>query len=117
MLTPEQKISTLLSDSMFKEWFDDRPNHIQDFISRYPYLKYKVNDNAPYGISSPGTIVFLISYTESLKLKVAVLPENLTTVGRNHIIELGKTYNKDPEEMLQHPHLIEIDPKYLTPIE
>ena len=81
-------------------WLADRPKAVQELAERYPpHLAYRVKDGAPYGFTTPGTIVGIYSIVEDdagCAVKVRVL-------------------KSAPGEFTDRGILFGMDPKWLEP--
>jgi hypothetical protein len=61
---------------VFEEWLKTKPKSIQKLAGKYHDEKYRIKDGAPYGVSCPGTIVHVYSYSEDGDIGVIVKAEN-----------------------------------------
>lgn len=117
MQTAKEKFAEIMKNVAFNEWYMSRPERIKELIQQYPYEKYIMKDDAPYGLTSPGQIVYLVAYQESGHVRVGVRAEEFTQPTLDHIKMLCKRHGKDFEEMKLTNCSAHIDPKYLEPIE
>ncbi len=107
-------IEQLLKDPEISRWFYQRPVEIQRMILLYPYdQKYRMKEDAPYGITSPGTIVEILSYFGRGEVRVLVRPENLTSQSKEHIALLCNQHRKNYDEMISRDHHVVVDVKWL----
>ncbi|MEO6305161.1 MAG: hypothetical protein ABIP51_18525 [Bacteroidia bacterium] len=117
MLSKLEQFNELMKDTEFHDWYESRPESIKSMVKELPYTLYEVLPGSPYGISAPGTKVFLNSYRESGMVTVVVTAENLTKEGKEHIKILCDKFSKNYEELITKNHSVEINPVYLKPIE
>ena len=100
----------------FAEWLATRPPAIQDMVSLYPPGEYKIKEDAPYGVSTPGTTVNLVSYSEDGTVGVVVMAENKTDEAIEHEKQLGAQHGRTPQEIEElHKTNIKVmvEPKWL----
>lgn len=109
-------------DEETEKWIATRPPEIQEMIRKYPPDgKYCMADEAPYLITSPGTIVEILAYNESGKVLISVLKDGFTRAGLEGI-KLRLLENGGPQRLAEFESIIEhgikahVDPKYLIPL-
>ncbi len=79
-------------DKELEDWLKTRPRIIQDLAKRYPTGWYVMTEDAPYGISAPGTKVELVGWNEAGDLIVSVHPKHKTQAGLEHEADLRIEY-------------------------
>lgn len=109
-----------MKNKEFEDWLSSRPPKIQELAKKYPpHNKYIIKDGAPYSISCPGTVVEIISYSESGEIRVAVLAKDKTKDAIEHEKKLGKIHNR-PQKVIdsfkQTNISVLIDPIWITPV-
>ena len=100
----------------WENWVASRPEKVKKLIAEFPPGEYVMLPGAPYGVSTPGTIVILRSYQENGEVSIIVPAENKTPKAIEHESYLGMMHNKTQEEIEKiHKSNIQviIDPKYM----
>lgn len=104
----------MTEEEEYKKWFDSRPKVVQDLILKYPAEKqYRIKEGAPYELSCPGTIVYIVGYRETGEVSVAVLAENKLPKALEHEKYLCQIHGKNFEEVKNLNVKVVIDPKWL----
>lgn len=80
----------------FEEWLKTRPESVQMLAADYPPGWYRIRDGAPYGISCPGTVVQLYSYTEDGQVGVVVHARHKRPEALAHEQMLAALYGTEP---------------------
>lgn len=104
-----------MNDEM-EEWLSTRPRIIQDLARKYPPGEYKISEDAPYGITCPGTIVYLVAYYENGLIRVAVEPHNMLPQGIEHSNSILHPQGRDHSEFIDKAISVHVEPKYLIPL-
>lgn len=96
-------------------WVADRPEQIQKMIKDYPPGEYIMTDDAPYGLSCPGTKVILESYNEDGMLGVIVTAGNKLQAGLDHEEMLAIKHNKihNLDRIHASDVKVHVDPQYV----
>ena len=82
----------------FNAWLATRPESIQKLAAKYPPGEYKIIKGSPYGITSDGSTVEVITYLESGQLGVLIKAENKSDEALEHEAMLCERYKKSKEE-------------------
>lgn len=103
-----------MENTAFQQWLATRPASVQRLAKKYPPGKYRIKPGAPYGISCPGTIVELYSYTEHGEIGVIVRAADKLPQALVHERTLQERHGNDT------PHhdkdfLVHIDPAWMEP--
>lgn len=106
---------TTEQQNLFQEWLKSRPEIIRKTAKQYPPGRYKIKDGAPYGISCPGTIVRIYSYTESGNVGVIVMASEKLEIALRHEELLATKFNTDPQH--EKDILVQINPLWMEPYE
>lgn len=114
--TPQEVFDLSMTDPAWRDWYMARPERIKEMVKLYPYEKYRMKPDAPYGVICPGTTVYLLSYSEDGYVRVRVRPDDLLPEAVEHILDLCKTHNKSIESIF-HPQEAFVNPNFLEPIE
>jgi hypothetical protein len=102
----------------YDEWFNSRPKVVQELILKYPADKqYRIKEKAPYDISCPGTIVYIVGYRESGEVSVAVLAENKLPHCKKHELKLCIEHGRNYDDVKNLNVKVAIDPKWLEVVE
>ena len=110
----------MAQEQTWEEWVASRPEDIQKTIANFPPGEYRIKQGAPYGVTTPGSKVRVHSYGEDGTIGVIILAEDKSPEAIAHEEELGRKYNKTPEEIADihsRPVKVFIDPKYMELIE
>lgn len=99
----------------FEAWLASRPQIIQDLGKKYPPGEYQMSENAPYGITCPGTIVYLNGYSENGDVIVVLKPDNMRPEGIEHSNRLMHPQGRDHSEIAKKAISAHVDPQYLIP--
>ncbi len=102
--------------SDWNEWVASRPQNLQVLIALYPPGEYVMNQDAPYGVSCPGTKVYLHSYNENGTIGVIVTPENKLPAAYEHEKYLAEKHGKLDKLREIHAQAVKVfvDPQYVT---
>lgn len=117
MKNAEEELASLLAKEEYRLWYEARPPFIKDLIARYPWREYIVKEGAPYIITGPGSIVGLISYSESGEVQIGVPAEHYTQEAIDHIKDLCAHHGTDPTPILTSGTRAYVDPIWLEPID
>jgi len=91
-----------------------RPESIKKMAKKYPPGPYVIKDGAPYGVSSPGSKIELIGWTEDGKVIVVVLATEKNEAALMHEEILSMLHGKDPEDIHAQNVQVNIDPKWIN---
>jgi hypothetical protein len=104
-----------MKNTAFQQWLMTRPISVQRLAKKYPPGKYRIKTGAPYGISCPGTIVELHSYTEHGEVGVIVRAVEKLPHALVHERTLQEQHgNADPHH--GKDFLVHIDPTWMEPV-
>lgn len=117
MRTKEEEFGFRMQDEAFFKWYHTRPEVVRLQIREYPYNWYKVKSGAPYEITCPGTIVFIISYTERGEVCVGIEPKHITVSALQHMRNLCEKFGTDITPVLKQGTKAYINPIWLEPID
>lgn len=103
-----------MENTTFQQWLKSRPISIQRLAKKYPPGKYRIKIGAPYGVSCPGTVVEIHSYTEHGEVGVIVRAAEKLPQALAHERALQEQHGNDS------PHhekdvLVHIDPTWMVP--
>lgn len=112
-MTPEKQ-------KEWEDWLETRPESVQRLARKYPPGKYRIKPGAPYGVSCPGTTVYIHGYTEDGEVIVLILAIDKLPEAIDHEIIVGKSHGRTDQE-LEEIHAMDIktyiDPKWIELIE
>jgi hypothetical protein len=101
-----------MENSAFQQWLMTRPISVQRLAKKYPPGKYRIKTGAPYGISCPGTIVELYSYTEHGEVGVIVRAAEKLPQALVHERTLQEQHGND-SPFHDKDFLVQINPKWM----
>jgi len=101
--------------SEFEQWLETRPPLIKELGKKYPPGKYKIAEDAPYGITCPGTIVSIMAYNESGMIRVMVEPEHILPGAIEHMKAILRSQGRDFAELSEEAISAHVDPQWLVP--
>jgi len=102
----------------YDKWFNSMTPVVQKHILEYPAEKaYRIKQGAPYKLSCPGTIVYIVGYRDSGQISVAVLAENKLPEAKRHELDLCLEHGTDYATVSQQNVKVQVDPKWLEQIE
>ena len=100
----------------FEAWLATKPESVQELARQYPPGEYKIKEDAPVKITTPGSTVLLISYLEEGQLGVMVKGEDKSDDALEHETMLCERYKKSKEEVEKiHKQdvTVNVDPEWI----
>ncbi len=99
----------------FEEWLATRPKSVQVLGHKYPPGWYRIKPGAPYGISTPGTVVRLYAYSEDGDVGVVVFADRKRPEALEFERLLWQEHGKEGDPPHDQNILVHIDPQWMEP--
>ena len=102
----------------YDNWFNSMSKVVQNLVTKYPMDKtYRIKQGAPYKLSCPGTIVYIVGYRDDGQISVAVLAENKMPEAKRHELDLCLEHGTDYGVVSQQNVKVQVDPVWLEVFE
>lgn len=97
----------------YEDWLLTRPQIIQNLARKYPPGEYEMSDDAPYGLTCPGTVVSLEGYSETGEVIVSIIPGNWRPEAIKYSNRILHPQGRDHSELAKLVISAHVDPQYL----
>jgi hypothetical protein len=115
IITPEEMFAKNMEDPEWKAWFNCQPEVIQNLAKQCPFDTYKIKAGAPYGVTCEGSIVHLLSFTESGEVGIVLLARDKLPAAIQHEQKMCALHGTDYSKVKNENIRAYVDPVWLEP--
>lgn len=100
----------------YLEWLATRPAIIRELGKAYPPGWYIMKEGSPYGVSVPGTRVYLNGYNENGEVSVVVLAKHRLPEADEHLERKLAEFGNPDRSIFEKDIEVLVETKWLEPV-